>query len=182
MPTIPFLSRKGGVGKTTSALLFATLFAKIDDVTLIDADPNRSIDWPSGDNVPPRLNMISDINEKTITGGIQDAASKSTFVIVDLEGAVSKIVLYAIAEVDFVVIPTQGSHLNAKQASRAIRVVMQSKRMTRRSIPYARVANAHGGDGTDARQGRIFRRPFRKPASCQRSASTKDNRGPMGLS
>lgn len=138
MPTIPFLSPKGGVGKTTSALLLATLLSKIDDVTLIDADPNRPIeDWASGGNVPPGLTIVSDVDEENITDRIQDAAAKSTFVIVDLEGTASKIVLYAIAEADFVVIPTQGSHLDAKEASRAIRVVMQSEKMTRRTIPYA---------------------------------------------
>jgi chromosome partitioning protein len=138
MPTIPFLSPKGGVGKTTSALLLATLLCKIDDATLIDADPNRPIeDWASGGNVPPRLTIMSDVDEENITDRIQDAAAKSTFVIVDLEGTASKIVLYAIAEADFVVIPTQGSHLDAKEASRAIRVVMQSERLSRRKIPYA---------------------------------------------
>lgn len=138
MPTIPFLSPKGGVGKTTSALLLATLLSKIYDVTLIDADPNRPVeDWASGGNIPARLTIISDVDEENITERIQDAASKSTFVIVDLEGTASKAVLYAIAEADFVVIPTQGSHLDAKEASRAIQVVMRSEKMTRRSIPYA---------------------------------------------
>jgi chromosome partitioning protein len=138
MPTIPFVSPKGGVGKTTSALLLATLLAKIYDVTLIDADPNQPIaDWASGGNVPPRLTIISDVNEETITERIQEAASKSTFVIVDLEGTASKIVLYAIAEADFVVIPTQGSHLDAKEASRAIRAVLRTEKLTRRRIPFA---------------------------------------------
>ena len=38
---------------------------------------------------------------------------------------------------DFVVIPTQGSDLDAKAASRAIRVVMQSEKMTGKRKPYA---------------------------------------------
>ena len=41
MPTIPFVSPKGGTGKSTSALLLATCLAKLYDVTIIDADPNQ---------------------------------------------------------------------------------------------------------------------------------------------
>jgi chromosome partitioning protein len=56
MPIIPFVSPKGGTGKSTSVLLLATLLAKVYDVTVIDADPNHPIkDWASGGNAPPRL-------------------------------------------------------------------------------------------------------------------------------
>jgi chromosome partitioning protein len=138
MPTIAFVSPKGGVGKTTSALLLATLLAKIYDVTLIDADPNRPIqDWATGGNAPPRLKIVSDVDEETIIERIEDAASERPFVIVDLEGTASKIVLYAISQANFVIIPTQGSHLDAKEASRAIRVVLQNEKMTRTAKPYA---------------------------------------------
>lgn len=44
MPTIAFVSPKGGVGKTTAAVLLATEIAqKGKAVTLIDADPNKPI-------------------------------------------------------------------------------------------------------------------------------------------
>jgi chromosome partitioning protein len=46
-------------------------------------------------------------------------------------------VIYAISQADFVVIPTQGSQLDANEASRAIRVVLQSEKMTGKSKPYA---------------------------------------------
>src|SRR5580700_5021874 len=46
-------------------------------------------------------------------------------------------VIYAITQADFVVIPTQGSQLDANEASRAIRVVMQSEKMTQKKKPYA---------------------------------------------
>lgn len=138
MPIIPFVSPKGGAGKTTSALLLSCFLSKIYDVTLIDADPNRPIqDWASGDSLPARLSVISDVEEDTIIERIEEAATKTPFVIIDLEGTASKIVLYAIAQADFVIIPTQGSPLDAKEASRAIRVVLQSEKLTRTPKPYA---------------------------------------------
>jgi hypothetical protein len=63
------------------------------------------------------------------------SASKTPFVVVDLEGTASKIVVYAISRADLVIIPTQGSQLDANEASRAIRVVMQSQKMTKTGTP-----------------------------------------------
>jgi chromosome partitioning protein len=132
MPTIAFISPKGGVGKSTSAFLLTAELAKLYDVTFIDADPNHPIeDWTSGGGTPPRMTVLSDVDEDTIIERIEDAASKTPFVIVDLEGTASKTVIYAISQADYVIIPTQGSALDAKQASRAIKVVIQSKK------PYA---------------------------------------------
>ena len=138
MPTIAFVSPKGGAGKTTSALLLSTALAKLYDVTIIDADPNHPVQtWARGGNTPSRLTIVSDANEETIIERIEDAATKTPFVIVDLEGTASKIVIIAISQADFVVIPTQGSQLDANEASRAIRVVLQSEKMTGKPKPYA---------------------------------------------
>ena len=59
--------------------------------------------------------------------------------IVDLEGTASTTVVYAVSQADFVVIPTQGSQLDANEASRAIRVVRQSQKIskTRTATPFA---------------------------------------------
>jgi chromosome partitioning protein len=138
MPTIAFVSPKGGAGKTTSAFLLSTALAKLYDVTIIDADPNHPIQtWAGGGNTPEGLSIISDVDEDTIIERIEDAASKTPFVVVDLEGTASKIVVYAISQSDLVIIPTQGSQLDANEASRAIRVVMQSQKMTKTKTPYA---------------------------------------------
>lgn len=137
MPTIAFVSPKGGAGKTTSAFLLAMALTKTYEVTVIDADPNHPIQtWASGGNTPARMTVVSDVDEDSIIERIEDAASKTPFVIVDLEGTASKIVVYAISQADFVVIPTQGSQLDANEASRAIRVVMQSEKMTGKPKPY----------------------------------------------
>lgn len=138
MPTIVFVSPKGGVGKTTSALLLATQLASLYDVTVIDADPNRPIKtWASGGHAPARLSIVSDADEENIIERIEEAAAKTPLVIVDLEGTAAKIVVLAVSQADFVVIPTQGSQLDAEQANRAIKVVKQHEKMTGRAMPYA---------------------------------------------
>jgi chromosome partitioning protein len=129
---IPFVSPKGGPGKSTSALLLATFLAKVYDVTVIDADPNHPIqDWASGGNAPLRLTVVSEEDEDNIITRIEDAAAKTPFVIVDLEGTASKIVVRAVSQADLVIIPMQGSHEDAKAAVRGVRVARQSEK------PYA---------------------------------------------
>jgi len=138
MPTIAFVSPKGGAGKTTSSFLLATALTKFYDVTIIDADPNHPIQsWANGGNTPPRLTIVSDVDEDTIIERIEKASATTPLVVVDLEGTASKIVVYAISQADLVIIPTQGSQLDANEASRAIRVVMQSAKMTKTPTPYA---------------------------------------------
>jgi chromosome partitioning protein len=129
MPVITFISPKGGTGKSTSVLLLATFLAKLYDVTVIDADPNHPIqDWASGGNVPPRLKVVSEEDEDNIIARIEDAAENTPFVIVDLEGTASKIVVRAVSQADFVLIPMQGSHEDAKAAVRGVRVARQSEK------------------------------------------------------
>jgi chromosome partitioning protein len=138
MPTIAFVSPKGGVGKTTSAFLLSTALAKIYDVTVIDADPNHPIkNWAQGGNTPEKLTIVSEVDEDSIIEKIEDAAAKTTFVVVDLEGTASMIVVSAISQADLVIIPTQGSQLDANEAGRAIRVVLQSEKMTKTATPFA---------------------------------------------
>jgi chromosome partitioning protein len=138
MPTIVFVSPKGGAGKTTAALLLANQLASSYDVTLIDADPNRPIKgWASGGNTPKRLSVVSDVDEDNIIERIEEAAQKSPIVVVDLEGTAAKIVVLAVSQADLAIIPIQGSQLDAEQASRAIKVIKQREKMTGRALPYA---------------------------------------------
>lgn len=137
MPTIVFVSPKGGVGKTTAALLLASELARATQVTAIDADPNHPIQaWAKGATLPKNLSIVADADEDNIIDKIEEAAAKTPFVVVDLEGTAAKIVLLAVSQADLVVIPTQGSQLDAEQASRAIRVVKQQEKMTGRATPF----------------------------------------------
>lgn len=137
MPTIVFVSPKGGAGKTTSALVLAEQIARSAPVTVIDADPNHPIQsWADGPNTPSNLTVVSDADEENMIDVIEDAATRTPFVLVDLEGTAAKIVLLAVSQADLVIVPTQGSQLDAAQASRALRVIKQQEKMSRRSVPY----------------------------------------------
>jgi chromosome partitioning protein len=140
MPTIVFVSPKGGAGKTTSALVLASQLARVAEVTVIDADPNHPIaTWATGPNKPANMTVVADADEETILDKIEAAAAQTPFVVVDLEGTASKIVVMAVSQADFVVVPTQGSQLDAEQAGRALRVIQQQEKMVRRTQPGYRL-------------------------------------------
>jgi chromosome partitioning protein len=139
MPTIVFASPKGGAGKSTSAVILATELAlKGASVIVIDADPNKPLTrWAGRAGRPDNLAVISEVSEKTVIDDIETAAQKSAFVIVDLEGTASVMVAYAVSRADLVVIPTQGSELDAVEAVKALRLIKQTEKAFTRKIPYA---------------------------------------------
>jgi chromosome partitioning protein len=120
MPTIVFASPKGGVGKSTAAVLLATEVAGSGaTVTMIDADPNKPLShWAKLPGKPSKLSVEADISEDSIIDIIEEAAKKTSFVIVDLEGTASMMVGYAMSRADLVIIPVQGSHLDAAEAAK----------------------------------------------------------------
>jgi chromosome partitioning protein len=139
MAVIAFSSPKGGAGKTTAAtVLGAELAERGALVTIIDADPNRNVaDWARLPGMPERLTVIADVGEETIVDAIEQAAAKSAFVVIDLEGTASLMVSYATSMADFVVIPVQGSQMDAKQAARQMKLIRAQERIASRTIPFA---------------------------------------------
>ena len=153
MPVISFANPKGGAGKSTSAVILATeLAANGASVTIIDADPNFPIhDWGKLPGKPHNVEILSRVThtqdpdkapddivvtEDNIMDVIEDATKRSMFVIVDLEGTANVMVGYAVAMSDLVVIPTQLSPMDVKQAVRAARLVKLESRRSRQSIPF----------------------------------------------
>ena len=90
MPNIAFISPKGGVGKTTAALLLALGLAERGQrVAIIDSDPNKPlVRWAA---LPDRPEMIS-VHPAPTTPDIRDAAREAQrrepdWLIVDTEGS-----------------------------------------------------------------------------------------------
>jgi len=139
MPTIVFASPKGGVGKSTAAVLLANELASHGGtVTMIDADPNKPLtQWANRPGKPERLKVVETTAEDSIIDTIEKAALETTFVIVDLEGTASMMAGYAMSRADLVIIPAQGSHLDATEAVKAIKLVKSQERAFQKTIPFA---------------------------------------------
>jgi chromosome partitioning protein len=139
MPVIVFASPKGGAGKTTAAVILASEIAsKGAKVAVIDGDPRRRITrWAGKGGVPDHLTIVPNVTEETIIDEIERHAGGAPFVIVDLEGTASLMVAYAISRADLVIIPSQGSQMDAEDAVDAIRLVRKQERAFGRRIPYA---------------------------------------------
>lgn len=139
MPVISFANPKGGAGKTTSALLLAGELASLGaSVAIIDADPERWISqWGALPGKPATVTIISDVSEDTIVDLVEETAGEHQFVIIDLEGTASLMVANAIGMSDLVVIPTQGASMDAKGASKTIKLIRNQARLAKREIPHA---------------------------------------------
>jgi chromosome partitioning protein len=155
MPVIPIAIPKGGAGKTTTALVVALELANLGrTVTIIDGDPNGHIvQWAALPGVPPNIRVVGgksedmkhndtpaiideEVTADTIVDQIKVSVASSAFVIVDLEGTANLMVGLAVSMADLVIIPVQGSHLDAKEAGHMIQLIRDQERLTERQIPY----------------------------------------------
>lgn len=138
MPVISFVSSKGGVGKTTGAVVLAGEMAEAGrSVVMIDADPNRPLlIWERVRALPPSISIVADESADTIIDTIDAARAQADVVIVDLEGTATDRVGFAVTRSDLVLVPVQASVLDATEAAKAIKLVRQMSRVTGRDIPY----------------------------------------------
>jgi chromosome partitioning protein len=136
MAVVSVCSTKGGVGKTTLVMCLADAFAREGgSVAIVDGDPNGHVAaWRDRATSDCQVTVISEANETKIQDAIATAASKYALVLVDLEGAASQAVTYAIAESDLVLIPTKISGMDLQEVFRTYEVVKRAEKMLKRSI------------------------------------------------
>lgn len=136
MPILAYVNPKGGAGKSTSALVLATQLSLQTDVTLIDADPNRTVKlWAAPQKNLGRLTVVDGATEDNLLNMIDDAVKKTPFVILDMEGTASRLVGLAVSHADLTIIPVQGSQPDAAMAGKALNLIKQSEQTIRRGNP-----------------------------------------------
>ncbi len=139
-PVIAFVSPKGGAGKTTATLTLASelIHQTNNKITIIDADPNYPFKrWVQMGRKPDLLDVIFDESEETILDNIERAKCNSSAVLVDLEGTKNMRVTYAVSQADLVIIPVQGSMLDANEAAEAIKLIKRTEKGFNKQIEYA---------------------------------------------
>lgn len=136
MPVITFASSKGGCGKTTSAIILATTLARKNRVVAIDADPaKRLMSWSGKSKIPPKMVAYASGGEKHIHHEIDEGRKTADYVIVDLEGAATRLNAYAMAESDLVIIPMGDEQPDAEGALETLAALALEARSLRRMIP-----------------------------------------------
>jgi len=143
MTVITIANAKGGTGKTTLCLVVAQVLAQQGHMTtVIEADPNAPLQaWLELDPTkhPRHLRLVSGVDETGILDAIMDARTHSTNVIVDLEGTANVTTIYALSQADLVLVPMQGSQMDADQAMRVVRQIGDQQAISGRDIPFVLV-------------------------------------------
>lgn len=131
-------SPKGGVGKSTCAVLLASEFARMGaQVTVLDCDPNKSLSRWASHGLPKGVTLHTDIGRSEIVPAIRGADGDGQIVIVDLEGIASQLVSRAISQADLVIVPMQATALDAEIGSEALALVREEEEALGRTIRHA---------------------------------------------
>ncbi len=139
MAVITFANTKGGAGQTTAALLLTTeLLHRNYRVCVIDADPQRWFSkWYEGAALMPRLSIETYVSAPTIQKIVHERRSQWDFVIVDLPGLQSPLLASAVGLSDHVIVPIQGSSMDAQGGAQVLDLLRYLDRKAGIRIPHS---------------------------------------------
>ena len=138
MATISIASDKGGVSKTTCAILFASELA-LDGyrVTLIDADLNQQAVAFGRKTDIAGLSVVGEVREDNILSLLRKAEGESEVVLVDLPGGSSTMALKALHRSHFVLVPSQASLPDIRAAMKTVAQIDDAQELARSPIARA---------------------------------------------
>jgi chromosome partitioning protein len=138
MAVVSIASAKGGCGKTTTAILLGAELALKHGykVALLDSDVNQHATAFGKKATIRDLTIIPAIDEQNVLSALRDAEEKNDIVLVDLPGGSSTLALKAMQRSHFVLVPTQMSLLDARDAMKTITQIDDAQELIR--LPIAR--------------------------------------------
>ena len=163
MALVLFANTKGGSGKTTSALIFATeVLHHAARVIIFEGDPNAPLTrWAKNRGMPTlvgadlrpknanqaktaieavagssQLVLIQDSDEERVFDWIEAATSWAHIVVADPEGSPNQWLQDVALSADLVVIPFAPTALDAHQVTKTVTVLGRVGRRTRTPVPF----------------------------------------------
>ena len=140
MATISIASAKGGCGKTTLAILLGAELA-LDGyrVTLLDCDLNQHASAFGAKANLSGLTIIGDVNETNVLAILKNAEVATDIVLIDLPGGSSTLALKALQRSHFVLVPTQASLMDARDAMKTMAQINDAEELARAPIARAMI-------------------------------------------
>ena len=163
MALVLFANTKGGSGKTTAALVFATEVLHHDArVAIFEGDPNAPLSrWANNRGVPVvigadvrphtaaqaaaaidkaagghRMILIQDSDEERVFDWVEAATSWAHIVVADPEGSPNQWLQDVALSADLVIIPFAPTALDAHQVAKTVTVLGRVGRRTGNAVPF----------------------------------------------
>jgi chromosome partitioning protein len=121
-------SAKGGVGKTTLAILIGTELA-LDGykVTILDCDLNQHVVAFGAKTSIAGLSVVPSVDDGNVLSALRTADAEAEMVIVDLPGGSSTLALKALQRSNFVIVPCQASLPDVKDAMKTMEQIRDAE-------------------------------------------------------
>ncbi|NLR98231.1 ParA family protein [Rhizobium sp. P38BS-XIX] len=141
MAVLTFANTKGGAGKTTAVVIVACELARMGfSVAVLDADPQLWISkWHErlGDRAPAALSVVRYVTAANLGQHARKLREEVDFLLIDLPGARSPLLAQAIGYSNYVLIPVQGSAMDAEGATNVIELLQYLDDRAAIRIPHS---------------------------------------------
>lgn len=139
MAVITFANTKGGAGKTTAVLLLASeLSHRGNRVCVIDTDPQRWISrWRERADRRVNFSVLTYVSAESLHNHVMEARKRFDYVIIDLPGAQSPLLATAVGLSNHVMIPVQGSSMDAQGAAQVLELLRYLDERASIRIPHS---------------------------------------------